>query len=60
MPARSASADFGIPKDISIFFWLPALPKDEIPSGDETDRLHRWGYRLYREMFNARQMLGLE
>ncbi len=36
------------------------IPKDEIPSGDETDRLHRWGYRLYREMFNARQLLGLE
>ncbi len=36
------------------------IPKDEIPSGDETDRLHRWGYRLYREMFNSRQLLGLE
>jgi putative DNA methylase len=23
-------------------------------------RLHRWGYRHYREMFNARQLLGLE
>jgi 16S rRNA G966 N2-methylase RsmD len=38
----------------------PFIPKDEIPAGDETDRLHRWGYRLYREMFNARQLLGLE
>jgi hypothetical protein len=36
------------------------IPKDEIPSGDETDRLHRWGYHFYREMFNARQLLGLE
>ncbi len=36
------------------------IPKDEIPSGDETDRLHRWGYRLYCNMFNARQLLGLE
>lgn len=35
------------------------LPDDEIPSGDETNRLHRWGYRRYREMFNARQLLGL-
>jgi len=35
-------------------------PDDEIPSGDETNRLHRWGYRRYREMFNARQLLGLE
>ncbi|HOC55553.1 MAG TPA: DNA methylase [Verrucomicrobiota bacterium] len=36
------------------------LPQEEIPAGDETDRLHRWGYRFYREMFNARQLLGLE
>ena len=36
------------------------VPDDEIPSGDETNRLHRWGYRHYREMFNARQLLGLE
>jgi putative DNA methylase len=36
------------------------IPDDEIPAGDETDRLHRWGYRRYREMFNARQLLGLE
>ena len=36
------------------------VPDEEIPNGDETDRLHRWGYRRYREMFNARQLLGLE
>jgi hypothetical protein len=36
------------------------VPDDGIPSGDETNRLHRWGYRHYREMFNARQLLGLE
>ena len=35
-------------------------PDDAIPSGDETDRLHKWGYRKYRDMFNARQLLGLE
>ncbi|MEW6227466.1 MAG: hypothetical protein AB1700_05130 [Bacillota bacterium] len=28
--------------------------------GDETDRLHRWGYRNYRDMFNERQLLCLE
>ncbi|MDA8219431.1 MAG: hypothetical protein M0Z94_17650, partial [Dehalococcoidales bacterium] len=33
------------------------IPTDEIPSGDETDRLHRWGYRYYSEMFNRRQLL---
>lgn len=36
------------------------IPDDEIPTGDETDRLHRWGYRFYREMFHPRQLLGLE
>jgi adenine-specific DNA methylase len=36
------------------------IPDDEILPGDESDRLHRWGYRLYREMFNERQLLGLE
>lgn len=36
------------------------IPGDEIPMGDETERLHRWGYRHYRELFNARQLLGLE
>lgn len=36
------------------------VPEDEIPGGDESDRLHRWGYRRYRELFNERQLLGLE
>lgn len=35
------------------------IPGEEIPPGDETARLHRWGYRSYREMFNSRQLLGL-
>lgn len=36
------------------------VPDDEIPPGDETGRLLRWGYRRYREMFSQRQLLGLE
>jgi len=36
------------------------VPTDVIPNGDETDRLHRWGYRHYSEMFNSRQLAGLE
>ena len=36
------------------------IPDQEILPGDETDRLHRWGYRFYRELFNDRQLLGLE
>lgn len=36
------------------------IPDDTIPEGDETERLHRWGYHHYRDLFNARQLLGLE
>lgn len=36
------------------------VPDQEIPPGDETARLHRWGYSHYRQMFNERQLLGLE
>ncbi len=36
------------------------IPEDAIPNGDETERLHRWGYAHYREMFSSRQLLGLE
>lgn len=39
---------------------LRFVPDDKILPGDESDRLHRWGYRRYREMFNQRQLLGLE
>ncbi|MBU2053640.1 MAG: DNA methylase [Proteobacteria bacterium] len=38
----------------------PHVPDDKILPGDETDRLFRWGYKTYREMFNSRQLLGLE
>ena len=36
------------------------VPDQHIPAGDETGRLHRWGYSHYRDMFNPRQLLGLE
>lgn len=36
------------------------VPDDVIPGGDETDRLLRWGYRRFRELFNGRQLLALE
>jgi hypothetical protein len=35
------------------------VPEQEILPGDETDRLHRWGYARYRDLFNERQLLGL-
>ncbi len=36
------------------------VPEDSIPEGDESSRLHRWGYQRFRELFNPRQLLGLE
>ena len=36
------------------------VPDQKVPPGDETDRLLRWGYGHYRQMFNHRQLLGLE
>ncbi len=36
------------------------VPDDLIPDGDESSRLHRWGYKRFRELFNARQLFGLE
>jgi adenine-specific DNA methylase len=36
------------------------IPTDKIPPGDETARLHRWGYQTYRQLFGPRQLLGLE
>jgi adenine-specific DNA methylase len=35
------------------------IPDDEVPAGDETTRLLRWGYRRYRDLFNDRQLAGL-
>lgn len=36
------------------------VPDDRIPEGDESSRLRRWGYQRFRELFNARQLIGLE
>ena len=38
---------------------LEYVPADGIPAGDETNRLHRWGYETYQQLFNTRQLLGL-
>jgi putative DNA methylase len=36
------------------------VPVQKILPGDESDRLHRWGYERYSDLFNSRQLLGLE
>lgn len=35
------------------------VPDAQIPDGDESSRLHRWGYSKYRELFTDRQLYGL-
>lgn len=53
--ARYAAAENRLAEEMT-----PFIPNDAIPAGDETNRLHRWGYGHYRDLFNARQLLGLE
>jgi adenine-specific DNA methylase len=53
--ARVAAAEEGWARTRARF-----VPDQEILAGDETDRLHRWGYSHYWQMFNDRQLLGLE
>lgn len=36
------------------------IPDAKIQPGDETNRLLRWGLRQFRDLFNERQLLGLE
>lgn len=59
-PDREDLAKFAAAADAWEALQSQYVPEEEIPAGDETDRLHRWGYRYYREMFNERQLLGLE
>lgn len=35
------------------------FPVGEVPDGDESGRLRRWGYRRWRDLFGPRQFLGL-
>lgn len=37
-----------------------AVPRGEIPVGRNTNQMRRYGYRRWHEMFNARQLLGLD
>lgn len=36
------------------------VPDDLIPRGEETERLLRWGYNQWRDLFNPRQLLALQ
>lgn len=37
-----------------------AVPRSEIPAGRNTNQMRRYCYRHWHEMFNARQLLGLD
>jgi adenine-specific DNA methylase len=37
-----------------------AVPRGEIPAGRNTNQMRRYGYLRWNEMFNARQLLGLD
>ncbi len=37
-----------------------AVPRGEIPPGRNTNQMRRYGYRRWHEMFNGRQLLGLD
>jgi len=37
-----------------------AVPRGVIPAGRNTNQMLRYGYRRWHEMFNARQLLGLD
>jgi len=36
------------------------IPDDDIEPGDESNRLLRWGYKKFRDLFNQRQLFSLE
>jgi hypothetical protein len=61
--ARHAAADQALCQEAEKG-WLKQrdslpYPKSQIPSGQETDRLHEHHYRYWHQMFTPRQLLGL-
>jgi adenine-specific DNA methylase len=59
-PDANDLANYGRTTSLLKKIGMQNVPDDAIPPGDETTRLLRWGYRHYRDMFNDRQLLGLE
>jgi putative DNA methylase len=37
-----------------------SVPREEIPAGYNTNQMRRYGYRYWHQMFNARQLAGLD
>lgn len=50
----------GIEADVARRFRRLLIPRQRIPTGHNTDQLRRYGYRYWRELFNARQLAALD
>jgi len=59
-PDRSDLANFEAAEDAFAQLKPLFVPDDQIPEGDESSRLRRWGYERFSELFNPRQLIGLE
>src|ERR1700680_2078548 len=49
-----------IEKDVQRRFRSLLIPRGRIPTGHNTDPLRRYGYRYWRDLFNARQLASLD
>ena len=49
-----------IEKDVQRRFRSLLIPRGRIPTGHNTDQLRRYGYRYWRDLFNARQLASLD
>lgn len=50
----------GIGADVAARFDDLRVPGEQIPPGFNTDQMRKYGYRYWHEMFNARQLTGLD
>ncbi len=61
---KPRSADIGnyeaIAADVAMRFDDLHIPYEEIPPGFNTNQMRRYGYHFWHQMFNARQLKGLD
>ena len=49
-----------ISDDVAVRFDELRIPREPIPAGFNTDQMRKYGYRAWYQMFNARQLNGLD
>lgn len=49
-----------IVSDVAARFDAMRIPREIIPTGFNTNQMRRYGYRYWHQMFNPRQLLGLD